>query len=69
MPNAVKIGKRIKKLRKEKGYTLRKLAKMTNVTATAISNYECGIRIPRDSTKIFLAQALGTTVESIFFKD
>ncbi len=69
MPSAKEIGERIKLLRKEKGLTLKELARRTDVKPTAIGNYESGIRIPKDSTKVFLAQALGSTVEFIFFKD
>lgn len=69
MPNAIEIGKRIKFLRQEKGFTLKELAKMAYVTTSAIGNYESGIRVPQDSTKALLARALGTTVEIIFFTD
>lgn len=40
-------GDRLKKLREEKKKTLQQMAKETGLTASAISNYENGIRIPR----------------------
>ena len=42
---------------------------MVGVEETAISNYENGIRVPKDVTKIKLASALNSTVTEIFFED
>ena len=50
------IGKRLLKLRGEQFQT-----------EVALSMYECGERVPRDSVKIKLAAYYNTTVQSIFF--
>lgn len=69
MIDPVKIGKRIKALRKKEKLTRKELANMVGVEETAISNYENGIRVPKDVTKIKLASALNSTVTEIFFED
>ena len=43
------------------------VAKAIGIRDTAMSMYECGERIPRDSIKIKLAQYYGKSVQSIFF--
>lgn len=63
--NAKAIGERLKKLRGEK--TLAEVAEGCNLTTQALSNYENGIRIPRDIHKISIARYYGVTVGSIFF--
>ena len=62
--NAKAIGERLKKLRGEK--TLAEVAEGCNLTTQALSNYENGIRIPRDIHKISIARYYGVTVGSIF---
>lgn len=41
-----KIGKRISRLRKENGWTQRKLAEQLNVSPQAVSKWECGEAVP-----------------------
>ena len=69
MIDPLKIGNRIKALRKKEKLTRKELAHMVDVEETAISNYENGIRVPKDVTKIKLASALHSTVTEIFFED
>lgn len=69
MPHIEDVGKRIKRLREEKGLTQEALARKVGIRATAINNYESGIRTPKDVIKVRLADVLGDTVESIFFAE
>lgn len=61
------IPKILRKLRGKK--TIAETAKEIGITPSALSNYETGIRVPRDQIKIKIAKHYGKTVESIFFKD
>lgn len=59
------IGKKLKQLRGER--TIEEVAEYCGVTKSAISNYEQGLRIPKDTIKVKLAQCFGVTVAEIFF--
>ncbi len=59
------IGKRLLKLRVEQFQT--EVAQAVGISDSALSMYECGERVPRDSVKIKLAAYYNTTVQSIFF--
>lgn len=61
------IGKRLREMRKEKGKTILEVSDETGIGATALGNYENGIRIPRDRAKMVLAQYFGKSVDEIFF--
>ena len=63
--NKREIGKRLRQLRGE--IPRETIAKAVGVTTSAISMYETGSRVPRDQTKIALAQFFGKSIESIFF--
>ncbi len=43
------------------------VAAAVGVSLSAITMYECGERIPRDETKIKLAEYYNTTVQALFF--
>lgn len=43
------------------------VARAVGVSVSAIAMYENGERIPRDKTKIRLADYYGTTVQQLFF--
>ena len=43
------------------------VAKAVGVSISAIAMYENGDRIPRDETKVKLADYFGTTVQELFF--
>jgi putative transcriptional regulator len=65
MPDAKKIGQRLMELRgKEDRSTI---AKEIRISVSALSNYENGLRIPRDEIKLALAKRYNKTVEEIFF--
>lgn len=59
------IAKRLTELR---GNIPRELvAKECDITVSALSNYENGIRVPRDEVKLRLAKFYKKSVQSIFF--
>ena len=58
-------GTRIKHLREQRYWTQRRLAREAGVTDQTISNLERGAR-PSMETALAVAQALGTSVESLF---
>ena len=43
------------------------VAKAVGVSLSAISMYENGVRMPRDETKVKLAEYYNTTVQELFF--
>ena len=59
------IGKRLVELRGEK--TQDEVTKAVGISTSALSMYECGERIPRDTIKISLAQYFKKSVQTIFF--
>lgn len=65
MSDASVIGKRLLELRGDKSRS--EVLKEVNITYSALSNYESGLRIPRDEIKVALAHYYGKTVEEIFF--
>lgn len=65
--NGVEIGKRLKQLRQEAGMTTMDLAQVMGTSPSAITNYETGIRIPRDEIKVKIAEYFGRSVEAIFY--
>ena len=65
MLNMQVIGARLKELRGEK--SREEVAIAVGVTAQAICNYECGIRVPSDDNKVKLAGFFGKTVQAIFY--
>ena len=58
---------KLRELRGEK--TLECVERETGIKRTALSNYENGIRVPRDEFKIVLANYYNTTVQDIFFTE
>ncbi len=67
--NSVEIGKRLRKLRTEKGCDMATACKAVGISISALSMYECGLRIPRDEIKIKLAHFYGVGVDLLFFSD
>jgi transcriptional regulator with XRE-family HTH domain len=58
---------RIKKLRKEKGWTLRELSRRANVSYSTISKIENDITVnPRLNITIWIAKALGVPVSKLY---
>lgn len=62
---AKQIGKKLRELRGTK--TINDVAKDTGIGPTALSNYENGYRVPRDPTKVVLAQYYGVNIDDLFF--
>lgn len=63
--DAVAIGKKLRKLRGDRSQ--QEVADAVGVTNMAISQYEQGERIPKDSIKVALASYFGQSIEKIFF--
>lgn len=61
------IGEILTDLRKEKGKTTTEAAKDLGITVSALSNYESGIRIPRDNIKIRIADYYNKPIAAIFY--
>ena len=58
------------KLVKARGARRREeVAAAVGVSLSAISMYECGVRVPRDETKVKLADYYGMTVQDLFFSE
>ena len=47
--------------------TLKTVADALGVTVAALSNYEQGIRIPRDEIKMRISKYYGVAIEELFF--
>lgn len=65
--NAEAIGKRLIALRGKR--LVKDVAKALGISASALSMYETGQRVPRDEIKIRLARYYDRTVDSIFFNE
>lgn len=59
------VGRRLIDLRGTK--TQENVAKALNITPQALSNYELGLRLPRDNLKKKIATYYKKTVQEIFF--
>lgn len=59
------ISERLVSLRGDKTQT--EVAESLGISVSALSNYEQGIRVPRDSIKKKIADYYGKTVDYIFF--
>lgn len=60
---------KLKKLRKERGYTQVQLAKKVGVAQRSIQNYEMGTRYPKRDILDRLCTALDTRIEYLVSKD
>ena len=65
MIDKVVTGARLRELRGDK--SLNEVAIDLGITPSALSNYENGIRTPRDQIKIRIAQYYKKSLEYIFF--
>lgn len=65
MPELSDVGIRLVKLRGNK--TQEEVARCIGITYQALSNYEKGLRSPRDELKKRIADYYGKTVQEIFF--
>ena len=66
-PIAIRVGKRIKTLRKQQGLTQDELAGMIDAewTGTTLSHYEAGDREMRLSTFLTIAEALDVSLDAL----
>lgn len=64
--NLAVVGRRLRELRGSR--TQAEVAEVVGVTISAISAYERGEKMPRDSIKLALAELYGVSVSDIFFK-
>lgn len=61
------IGDILKELRIAKGKSIAEAAEDIGITASALSNYENNLRVPRDSIKIAIADYYKKPIQKIFF--
>lgn len=67
--NSKEIGLMLATMRQEKGKTTAEAARDLGITTSALSNYENGIRIPRDTIKIRIANYYNRPIASIFYAE
>ena len=60
------IGNAIRKLRIEKGFTVKELTKQTNLSASMISQVERGLTTPSIPTLVKISRAIGVPLVSFF---
>ncbi len=66
----IRLGRRIKDLRKSKNITQEKLAEVINMDITSLSKIETGRNYPQPETVEKLANALNVSIDKLFlFKD
>jgi transcriptional regulator with XRE-family HTH domain len=68
MPNplSVDIGKRLRMLRQERGFSIRELARKCGLSANALSTIERGMSSPTVNTLYLITEALGVPTGSLF---
>lgn len=59
------FGENLKRIRKEKGFTLKQLGDILGCSAQLISQYESNNRAPKIETKIKIAQALNVQLSDL----
>ena len=65
-PSSEDIGRRIRALRKEKGFTLAKMAELCQCSSSLLSQIETGAVNPSFSTLKSISDALGISMASLF---
>ncbi len=63
--NLRRIAENLKRIRGTRSKA--EMASLLGVTVSAVGNYENGLRIPRDETKLKYADIAGKTVDEIFY--
>ena len=61
------VGDTLKELRLAKKKTIAEAARDIGITPSALGNYECNIRMPRDNIKIAIAEYYKKPIQKIFF--
>jgi putative transcriptional regulator len=59
-------GSRVYKRRTEMGLTQEQVSRLTGLSQQAISQIETGATVPRVTTLVSLARALGTSIDQLF---
>lgn len=59
------VGKNIRRLRKERGYSQEQLARKLNVTQGVVSHWEIGSHLPGTAQMIQMAQIFGVPLDSL----
>jgi transcriptional regulator with XRE-family HTH domain len=63
--NDISLGQKLRQLRESAGFSLRELARETNISAPFLSDIELGRRFPRDETLSLIAKKLRVRVGSL----
>ncbi|MHB1668752.1 helix-turn-helix domain-containing protein [Thiomonas sp.] len=63
------VGGRIKRLREARGLSRREVADQLQVDVTAVAAWEAAKYLPRDGSRLRLAQVLGVDLETLFHAD
>ena len=66
MDNKKLLGKRIKELRKAKGYTQEQLAELIDIETCSLSSIEIGRHYPSMPTIVKIAENLGVELHKLF---
>jgi len=61
------VARRLKDLRGSK--TVFEVSEATGIGVSALLNYECGLRKPRDEAKMALAKYYGVSVDELFYSE
>lgn len=61
------ISTRLRDLRVAKGKTIGEMAVDTGIGASALRNYELGLRVPCDANKLTIARYFGRSVDDLFY--
>ena len=64
---AIELGTRLREARTEAGLTQAELAERIGVSRKTVNTVENGVFVPSTVLALKLAQALGTSVEALFF--
>lgn len=62
-----KVAQNLKELRAKTGKTQAEMAKILEISLSSYSQYEMGLKVPRDEMKVKIADYYGDTVQNIFF--
>lgn len=61
------IAERMRSARTAKGLSTTELAEACGISNSAVLMYESGRRVPRDSIKVVLSEALEVPIQDLFF--
>ena len=64
-----KLGEKVKRLRKEQGYTQEQFAEMIDISSRNVSNIEQGISFPKPETLEKFVKSFGITTDELFVVD